>query len=211
MTRHLAATCKKHGGALVATAGLILLTFTGAAMDITTPAYAVNSPAPVAPNSEFRRHHNDLPWERYTSQDGRFSIVYPGQPIQERDGIEVDGGVLPMTTTFVELWEGEAAFLVIDIDYRELVYLTPDAMLEASVASLKETYDEARAFEHPVHSGPFEGRELLLLGGRSLNMAVRVFFANGIGYHVMVSTTPGFPIDPRDIDRFLNSFQIESE
>ena len=211
MTRHLVATCKMHRGVLLAATGLILFTFAGAAMDIRTPARAMNAPEQLAPVSEFHRHHNDLPWQRYTSEDGRYSVVYPGRPIQERDGIEVEGGILPMTTTFVELWDGDVAFLVIDIDYRELVYLTPAAMLEATVASLKDTYDEARAFEHPVHAGRFEGRELLLMGGTTLNMAVRVFFADGIGYHVMVSSSPGFPIDPRDIDRFLNSFQIEFE
>jgi hypothetical protein len=81
-------------------------------------------------------------------------------------------------------------------------------MLDATVTSLKEAYAGAYALVQPIRKGRHIGRELLLMDGESLNMSVRIFFENGIGYHVMVSTSPDYPLDSRDIERFLDSFEL---
>ena len=81
-------------------------------------------------------------------------------------------------------------------------------MLDATITSLKEAYEGAYALVHPIRKGGHIGRELLLVDGDSLNMSVRIFFEDGIGYHVMVSTSPDYPIDARDIERFLDSFEL---
>jgi hypothetical protein len=146
-------------------------------------------------------------WKEFASKEGRFKVLMPGTPKQDKAETESDfgKGVLFMNV----LQAGKAMY---GANYS-------DFPVEIKKAPIKQVFDSSRdgavanmegklASEKDIKLGEYPGREIRIdvAGGKRL-FRVRVFLVEQRLYQVVIFGTPEAATS-KEADKFLDSFKL---
>ncbi len=146
-------------------------------------------------------------WKEFASKEGRFKVLMPGTPKQDKAETESDfgKGVLHMNT----VQAGKTMYGANYCDFPAEIKKTPlkqvfDSSRDGAVANLEGKL----ASEKDIKLGEYPGREILidLAGGKRL-FRVRVYLVDQRLYQVVVFGTKE-AATAKEADKFLDSFTL---
>jgi hypothetical protein len=146
-------------------------------------------------------------WKEFVSKEGRFKVLMPGAPKQDKAETESDfgKGLLHMNVA-------QAGMAIYGANY-------VDFPAEVKKAPLKQVYDSSRdgavanmagklASEKDVKLGEYPGREIRIEVGEGKRLfRARVFLIEQRLYQVVVFGAPEVAAS-KDADKFLDSFKL---
>jgi hypothetical protein len=153
-------------------------------------------------------HAEDKPdWKEFASQEGRFKVLMPGTPKQDKFDTESDfgKGVLYMNSIAV----GKTMYGANYCDFPAEIKKAPikqvfDSSRDGAVANMQGKL----AGEKDIKLGDYPGREIQIdvAGGKQLFRA-RVYLVDQRLYQVVVMGTKEAATS-KDADKFLDSFKL---
>lgn len=162
-----------------------------------------------------------LMWERFTSAEGRFSILFPGVPEVKTQGQEVQGGKL--TWHLVQLISTRALYQVVIVDYPARLD-TPEkikGMLDAIRADTLDNNQGQLLSESDVTIEGHPGRYIAWRTGKGMLMKARYFLSGNRSYLLRFGIPEGrdsgrpdeAPEQTRETlaTRFFDSFKLSPE
>jgi hypothetical protein len=140
-------------------------------------------------------------WTKYSSPEGRFSVMMPVEPMREEQAKETRGEKVVMR--FFTAGSEKGIFIVAYADYRmggikQELDANRDSFLRGMKATLVSESD-IKLRENP-------GREIRAERD-GLNIRSRIFIV-GTRYYQVVAITPATFPGNLDADKFLNSFEL---
>ncbi|HEX8652062.1 MAG TPA: hypothetical protein VF708_14570 [Pyrinomonadaceae bacterium] len=160
-------------------------------------------------------------WERFTSAEGRFSILFPGVPEEKTQVQEVEGGKL--TWHLVQLISARALYQVVVVDYPARLD-TPEkikGMLDAIRVDNLDNNQGQLLGESDVTIEGHPGRYLAWRTKRGMLMKARYFLSGNRSYLLRFGVPENWdsgrpdesPEQTRETlaNRFFDSFKISSE
>jgi hypothetical protein len=143
-------------------------------------------------------------WSRFSSEEGRFSILMPGRPKVQEQPVDTDGGQL---INHVFLVQSEAAaFAISYADYPQNnadPQKVLDDVRQGAITGIKGTLISGKNI---THKG-FHGREFQASTQGALYTS-RIFIVNNRLYQ-MVVVAPVGKLSAADINKFLTSFDLK--
>jgi len=142
----------------------------------------------------------------YTSDAGRFSVLFPGTPAQKTQQIALEGGASStLFQTWVGLEDDNVAYMVFYNDYPP-GYATgaPQAVLEAVRDGVVK--GKTLLTDEPIDLNGVPGRAFTATDTDGLNYTVHEFLVGKRLYQLMVASSKDHPATMTDA--FLNSFKI---
>jgi hypothetical protein len=141
------------------------------------------------------------PWTKYSSPEGRFTVLMPADPMREEQSKETRGEKVVMR--FFTAGSEKGIFIVAYADYRMSgVKQELDANRDSFLRGMKATLlseSDIKLRENP-------GREIRAERDR-LSIRSRIFLV-GQRYYQVVAITPATLPGNLEADRFLNSFEL---
>jgi hypothetical protein len=147
-------------------------------------------------------------WNEFTSQEGGFSVLLPGQPKIERQTTETAVGPLAFTMHTVELSFGSVAYIASYNDYPPSLIAAGDksAILDGVVegalgskANLKKT--------EPITVDGHPGREFTGTVKDGYEYTSRAYLVNNRLYQLNIVSTPG-KVPAEDKRKYFDSFKL---
>jgi hypothetical protein len=140
-------------------------------------------------------------WTRFTSPEGRFSVMMPAEPAREEQSKLVRGRLVMMR--FFTAGVGQGVFIVAYADYRmgnvkQELDANRDSFLKGMQATLISESD-IKLRENP-------GREIRATRDK-VSIRSRIYLV-GRRYYQAVAITPATLPANLEADRFLNSFEL---
>lgn len=143
-------------------------------------------------------------WEKFTSEPGRFSVMLPGKPEENKQSADSPNG--PYTTTIFMLRAPGAIYIAGWVDYDPKFNFGVQAELEANrdnfVKALKAVVTETKQIKYGTHPGIEFTAE-----GETMFIRSRVYVIGRRPYQLIAVVAKGDRTSP-DIDKFLTSFSI---
>ena len=149
-----------------------------------------------------------LEWEKYHSDEGRFSILMPDEPDEESYDAATPAGSLPVYAASVE--QDSLLYLVTCADLPEYLSDTaaPEEFLGESQAWGLGGLQGKVLRDSSVMLGEYPGRTFLLQRPDGALHRISLYTAGGRLYQVMMSGPAGI-VGGRHADRFFDSFSID--
>jgi hypothetical protein len=148
-------------------------------------------------------------WQKFASNDGRFTVLFPGTPKNETKDVETDAGKVSVHMFYVEY--KETAYVAM---YTDFPVEAKDEGIEAALDSGRDRGLEAAnaqlVSEKKITLNGYPGREIRAKGKDPAENSVlvsRFFLAKRRLYQVIVAG-PGGQIDSGAEEKFLSSFDI---
>src|SRR5258706_7259956 len=146
------------------------------------------------------------PWRDYQSEEGRFKVSFPGEPVTKRGKLRTESGELP--STWHTAGDGvDATYDVRYTDYPGAVTgrLTPAKMLAAARDGLIAQSKGRLESDNPVGMGKVAGRDLQITGEDGMHYRFRLLLVEHRLYQLTAMARPPARADE---DRFFASFQL---
>jgi hypothetical protein len=151
-----------------------------------------------------------LPWQTFTSQDARFSVLLPQTPTDSVQNITTDSGTVPMRSFTVE--DLGAQYVVAYAEYPEPLVKsqTPEKLLssarDGSISALQNVVmKDSRAI---TLNGAYPGWEYRVdMNDQGATMLARIYLVQNRLYET-VAIVPSQTSIPADAVRFLDSFKL---
>jgi hypothetical protein len=165
----------------------------------TVLALALSWPAAAAHAAEM--------WRDYTSKEGRFSVLFPGEP---QIKVEAGGGAVVGSHEFLV----QLGAIVFDVSYDDYV---PGTLAVQSKTYILEIARDRLIKGQPVRlladkivqTGSNVGREVVFQDGDGYTQIFRLYVAGDRVYQTIAGGPAGTEHDP-DVLRFQNSFQMSA-
>jgi hypothetical protein len=140
-------------------------------------------------------------WTKFSSPEGRFAVMMPGQPMREEESKETLAGKVVMH--FFTVGSGQGLFIVAYADYRigdvkRELDANRDSFLKGMQATLVSESD-IKLQENP-------GREIRAARDK-LSIRSRIYLV-GKRYYQVVAITPATLPASLEADKFLTSFEL---
>ena len=148
-------------------------------------------------------------WKPFSSQEGRFKVLLPGTPTQEKKNTKTKYGTFP-TTIFSVVREEEAGYLVSYLDFPQNINLTArnrDQYLSAIATGFAQGAGGRLVSQQNIRLGNLSGKEVRLQFEQGVIGKGRLFLANKRLYTVIVITDKEKNLT-KSIQGYLNSFQL---
>ncbi len=148
-------------------------------------------------------------WKPFSSEEGRFRVLMPGTPSQEKKNTKTKYGTFP-TTTFSVIREKEAGYVVGYLDFPQTVNLNArntDQYLSAIASGFAQGAGGRLVSQQNIRLGNLSGKEIRLQFEQGVIGKGRLFLANRRLY-VVVAVTDKEKSLTKSIQGYLNSFQV---
>jgi hypothetical protein len=142
-------------------------------------------------------------WATYSSVAGRFSMLFPGQPILKEQPVDSTAGKVTNYVLVASL--GSTAFLASYADYPPLnddPQAVLDRVRDGAVSGVKGTLTKSIA----ITLKGYPGREFQA-SGEDMRATFRIYLVNNRLYQMAVVCPPDAPTD--QVRDFLNSFDLK--
>lgn len=158
-----------------------------------------------APENTTTEQVNEMP--KYTSQDGKFSILFPGEPTVSTEKVETEIGTIDMSTFIYEKSSQEAymvsyadypAEMIKDVDQMEMLASSRNGVLENIGASVVEEKDITLDGHKGIY---FKANSV------SLYLIYKMVMVNNRIFQVAIMKEGGYPSDS-EADSFIGSFTL---
>lgn len=150
-------------------------------------------------------------WEKYTSNDGNYSTLFPANPTEETTTVNTAYGYVEdhsaKTTT------GGIYYAVVfnELPASYLSETTAGDILDLSRNQMVDAVSGTLLYEKIISIKNYSGRELKIKissNGETVIITARVFVVENKIYRIIVSTTEDDQFDS-SINKFLDSFSLE--
>jgi hypothetical protein len=148
-------------------------------------------------------------WKPFSSKDGGFTVLMPGQPTQENRTVKTEVGSIPVQA-FSVLRRGEALYAVAYSDFPGNFPQNPrdiDRLLAQVASGFAQGAKGRLVSQQTIGLGNFPGREIRLQLDRGLIARGRLFVVNSRLYQVIVVTGQERNLT-KSIEGFFKSFRL---
>lgn len=148
-------------------------------------------------------------WEEFSSAEGAFTVLMPGDPEAQVDTVNTAAGRLDLHSFMVE--QGDRVYGVSYADYPEVAVegSDPETMLDGARDGAVANVQGTLLSELIISLEGHPGREIKVeVAGGEYTLQARIFLVDSRLYQILVGT----PIDDAfstDVDRFLDSFALQ--
>jgi hypothetical protein len=155
---------------------------------------------------------DDIPppgWERYTSTDGGFQVLFPGKPTEDEGTADTSVGAIAYRSASLAVTEGESttSYVVTHAEVPpQLQALPANELLTQAQKIVADVQGFAVEQSNPIDQDGSVGVELTAAQGE-LRARARLFVVGKRSYQVIVTGTQQ-EVDSEDATRFLDSFQL---
>jgi hypothetical protein len=155
---------------------------------------------------------DDIPppgWERYTSTDGGFQVLFPGKPTEDEGTADTSVGAIAYRSVALAVTEGESttSYVVTHAEVPpQLQALPANELLTQAQKIVADVQGFAVEQSNPIDQDGSVGVELTAAQGE-LRARARLFVVGKRSYQVIVTGTQQ-EVDSEDATRFLDSFQL---
>lgn len=148
-------------------------------------------------------------WTKTVSEDGGYSLVFPGSPQEQK--LTKDDGTFLANMYVLELDSGNVAFMSSHSDLpKDRLSIAADTILEdakkGAIANTKGTLES----EKKVTVEGYPGRDIVIATPNGMLSYVRVVLAKGRLYQAMAVMTRDNGAK-KDVPTYLNSFRLEKK
>ena len=162
------------------------------------PPSTSTPPAADTPNP------NPNAWAKFTSRDGRFSVIIPGIP---KDQVQTTpSNIGPYTTHLFTLRNPRHVFLIGYVDYDPTFNFHPQAELEANRDQFVKNLEATLVNSRNVRVDGYPALEFTAVKEERIFKA-RVYIVGRRPYLIVLGTSKGVDDAPA-LNRFFNSFKI---
>jgi hypothetical protein len=146
-------------------------------------------------------------WVKFTPEDGRVSILLPGEPTEQKGtGQDSKGG--PYTTRLFTVRAGDEIYILGWVDYDPAFNFGVKAELEANRDNFIEATKAKLVTTAPITLGDYPGLEFTAeTQGKFIKS--RVFIIGRRPYQ-LIAVTPMGQDHSQNINKFLSSFRVTS-
>jgi len=153
-------------------------------------------------------------WQRYSDEQGRFSVEMPTKPQTQSTRQKIVGGELVYHFYISQLAGGDQVFMVSRNDYpaENLKATDTQTLLDACVNGAVKSRQGKLLTEENVKLNGYPGRSITFSGtadSQPLMVWHHCYFAENRLFQVMVMAKKNNQPTPRQISRFLSSFKIQ--
>jgi hypothetical protein len=149
---------------------------------------------------------SSIQFEQYKSDSGKFSVLFPGEPVEETKEFPTDDGIVELHV--IQLWVSNSS------GYGVLYIDVPLLTLEGGVQKVLTALQDAgvkrgtvlSAQEIAVGQQHIPGREMLVLE-EGVYVRTRIFL-HGRRFYKAVVRGSSSQVKSQDADRFFNSFVV---
>lgn len=148
-------------------------------------------------------------WKPFSSKDGGFAVLMPGQPTQENRTVKTEIGSIPVRA-FSVLRRGEALYAIAYSDFPGSFPQNPgdiDRLLAQVASGFAQGAKGRLVSQQTIRLGNFPGRDIRLQLDRGLIARGRVFVVNSRLYQVIVVTGQERNLT-KSIEGFFKSFRL---
>jgi hypothetical protein len=148
-------------------------------------------------------------WKTFTSDEGSFSVSFPGSPQQDVQNVNTAVGAIAMYTFMVE--KSDSAYMVAYSDYPpSLVNETPpDVILSGARDGAVANVQGRLLNEVFISLQGHMGREITVeTAGAEAFARVRIYLVGNRMYQIMALTSTEDASKDEDITNYLNSFFV---
>jgi len=147
-------------------------------------------------------------WKEFTSQEGGFSVLLPGQPKVERQTTETAVGPLAFTMHTVELGFGSIAYIASYNDYPPSLIADGDknAILDGVVEGALGSKANLKKSD-PISIDGHPGREFTGTVKDGYEYTSRAYLVNQRLYQLNIVSTPG-KVPAEDKRKYFDSFKL---
>jgi hypothetical protein len=147
-------------------------------------------------------------WQEFTSEEGGFSVLLPGNPKIEKQTTNTAIGPLAFTMHTVELRFGSVAYIASYNDYPPSLIADGDknAILDGVVEGAIGSKANLKNSE-PISIEGHPGREFTGTVKDGFEYTSRAFLVNQRLYQLNVVSTPG-KVPPEDKRKYFDSFKL---
>jgi hypothetical protein len=147
-------------------------------------------------------------WQEFTSQEGGFSVLLPGQPKVERQTTETAVGPLAFTMHTVELSFGSVAYIASYNDYPPSLIADGDknAILDGVVEGALGSKANLKKSD-PISIDGHPGREFTGTVKDGYEYTSRAYLVNQRLYQLNIVSTPG-KVPAEDKKKYFDSFKL---
>jgi hypothetical protein len=147
-------------------------------------------------------------WKEFTSQEGGFSVLLPGQPKVERQTTETAVGPLAFTMHTVELGFGSIAYIASYNDYPPSLIADGDknAILDGVVEGALGSKANLKKSD-PISIDGHPGREFTGTVKDGYEYTSRAYLVNQRLYQLNIVSTPG-KVPAEDKRKYFESFKL---
>lgn len=150
-------------------------------------------------------------WKKFTSDEGRFKVLLPIEPVAEISPLESGFGKTMLYSFLSETDNGNVAYLVTYNDYsgeKFSKYDPYDLVVEACDAHIKNNPGKIRS-NNKIKLGPYPGKEVIIETDSGTVFYGRSYIVNSRLYQVLFMTTKELEANyAQDIKKFFNSFEL---
>lgn len=147
-------------------------------------------------------------WSDYRSEEANFHVQLPGPPKLSTASVAVGKNETAPLTEAVVSAPG-ATYQAVCISYPRSFASTASA--DVMLDSFRNNLSTGLAYrnESKITLGRFSGREFVLVQSEQRHSAVRLYWARGRLYQLLVTGTPGVEARP-DTRKFFDSFALNN-
>jgi hypothetical protein len=141
-------------------------------------------------------------WKPVTSESGKFTVMMPGKPVEEKESEDIQDGKINSHSYTVEVSD-EVAYLVQYTDFGiSLTQVDPKEFFDGAAEGL--TSDGGRILENKnITMAGVPGREVKYVDGQGISATVRMLLLGDRFYQLHAITK-----QETDAKKFFDSFQI---
>jgi hypothetical protein len=148
-------------------------------------------------------------WKPFSSKEGGFTVLMPGQPTQENRRVNTEVGPIPVQA-FSVVRRGEALYAVAYSDFPENISQNSrdvDRLLAQVASGFAQGAKGRLVSQQNIRLGDFPGREIRLQLNRGVIARGRLFVVNKRLYQVIVVTGQERNLT-KSIEGFFKSFRL---
>jgi hypothetical protein len=148
-------------------------------------------------------------WKRFSSSDGRFAVLFPGEPTVVKQALPyADGQTTEIHAFYVERPTEDTTYAVAYNDFPFGGEVSPELLKQAFDNGRDRMVGEAKLLsEQTISLGQFGGREFKFIRNDGKLTRARMYYVGGRLYQIVVETGREKHLT-KSIEGFLNSFQL---
>ncbi len=148
-------------------------------------------------------------WKRFASTEGKFSVLFPGEPTVIKQAVPyADGQTTEINAFYLERSQEETTYAVAYNDFPFGDAVPPDLLKRAFDTGRDRMIGDAKLLnEQEITLGKFAGREFKFVNPNGKVTRARMYYVNGRLYQVMVETLREKYLT-KSMEGFLSSFQL---
>jgi hypothetical protein len=149
-------------------------------------------------------------WMPFTSSAGKFRVLFPGEPTEQKESVKTPAGVVEVTTFFVEQQLEQVNYVVTYARFPAAAVKAGseakrlDNARDGAVARMK---GKLKSEKRIALQKQYPGRELLIETPDKRRVRGRIYAVGDRLYQVLV-LGPAAVVDSKETSRFLDSFQL---